>query len=342
MGQDYAPAFTNAQAPDADSRHGPRQCRLFLENDLNRVYTGSLGQLAAAELAYIAQARLGTTPDIAVTAYGRANVLEFEADDKLLGLLSDLSSSLLAVVDDSPMPLHESLLYGTELATTQRYRGKTNERLTRAMVNIAAAVAGDCHHVLDPMCGRGTTLNWALACGHNATGIEPDRKSLDHYETFLTTWAKRSRLPHKATSHRKGNAEQRHLTMEIAANRAAQKAGDTRTVQTFAADGGDRSLAIKRGSVDAVVTDLPYGVQHHDPDTAEMLERLVPSWKRWLRPGGSLVVAWNAKRADRQRLTEILTSVGFDVIPEPISMAHQVDATIHRDVLVGRVGTLPA
>lgn len=328
MGQDYAPAFTNAQAV--------RRYRLFLENDLNRVYSGALGRLAAAELLYVTEARLGRRPDLDITTFGRANVLEFESSADLVPLLGDLSSSLVVMVDNIPVPLNENLIYGTELATTQRYRGKTNERLTRAMVNIAAAVAGECSHILDPMCGRGTTLNWALAYGHHATGIEPDRSALDQYDTFITNWAKRTRLPHRRTAYRKGNAEQRHLTMEVAVDRTAQKAGNIQTVDTFVADGGDGGLAIRRGSIDAVVADLPYGVQHHDPDAVHLVERLAPRWKRWLRPGGSVVLAWNAKRASRERLAQGLVDSGFDIIPEPISMAHEVDATIHRDVLVGR------
>lgn len=330
MGQDYAPAFTNAQAI--------RRYRLFLENDLNRVYSGALGRLAAAELRYVAEARLDERLDIDINTFGRANVLEFESSADVLSILGNLSSSLLVTVEGTPQPLDENLVYGTDLATTQRYKGKTNERLTRAMINIAAAVAGGCNHILDPMCGRGTTLNWALAYGYHATGIEPDRSALDHYDTFITNWAKRSRLPHRRTAYRKGNAEQRHLTMEIAVDRKSQKAGNTQVVHTFSADGGDGNLPIKRGSVDAVVADLPYGVQHHDPEAVELVERLAPGWKRWLRPGASVVLAWNAKRASRERLAQGLVDSGFDIVPEPISMAHEVDTTIHRDVLVGRIG----
>lgn len=328
MGQDYALDFTNAQAT--------RRYRLFLENDLNRVYTGSLGPVAAAELRYVTEARFGRPLEVEVASFGKASVLEFESSADLVPILGSLSCSLMAMVNDMPVPLNEPLTYGTELATTQRYRGKTNERLTRALVNIAAAVAGDCHHILDPMCGRGTTLNWALAYGHHATGIEHDRSALDHYDTFITSWAKRSRLPHRRTGYRKGNAEQRHLTIEMATDRKAQKAGNTQIVHTFVADGGDRTLPIKRASIDAVVADLPYGVQHHDPDAIELVERLAPTWTRWLRPGGSVVLAWNAKRAGRDRLAQALIDSGFRIVPEPISMAHEVDATIQRDVLVGR------
>ncbi len=331
MGQDYAPAFTNAQAA--------RRFRLFLENDLNRVYSGALGRLAAAELHYVAEARLAERLDIEITTFGRANVLEFESSADVLPILGGPSSSLMVMVDGTPHPLDDNLTYGTELATTQRYKGKTNERLTRAMVTIAAAVAGECNHILDPMCGRGTTLNWALAYGHQATGIEVDRSALDHYDTFITNWARRARLPHRRTAYRKGNAEHRHLTIELAVDRNAQKAGDTQTVQTFVADGGDGTLPIRRGSVDAVVADLPYGVQHHDPDAVELVDRLAPTWTRWLRPGGSVVLAWNTKRAGRDRLAQGLVDSGFTILPEPISMAHQVDATIHRDVLVGRIGS---
>ena len=249
-------------------------------------------------------------------------------------------------------PVAESLAYGTDLVSVQRYRGKTNERLTRAMLNLGLADAGigltgprdRTPTVLDPMCGRGTTLNWALCYGLNAIGIEPDGAALHHHDGFLRTWAKQHRLPHRHRGYRSSNAERRHMTLDVAPTRADQKAGRGHRIETFNADGGDRSLPIKRGSVDVIVTDLPYGVQHradqarYDPaDTVALLVGVAPTWRRWLRKGGSVCLAWNVKRASRDDVAGALADAGLTVRTSPKgevrSMRHVVDSAITRDVL---------
>lgn len=353
-------------AAEIDKSPPPRQYLLLLETDLNRVFSRSLGSVAAAELEGVTNGQLAARDrptGLTVTSLGRATALSFSSTaepaelDRLLGRLS----CALALFEHGPggdaaltaRPLVESLAYETDLVSVQRYRGKTNERLTRVMLNLALAHAGvgltgpwdRTPSVLDPMCGRGTTLNWALCYGLNAIGIELDAGSLRHYDGFLGTWAKQHRLPHSHRTHRTNNAEQRHTTFEVAPTRAAQKAGEVQRVETFNADAGDRSLPIKRGSIDAIVTDLPYGIQHRadraklDPaDTIELLARVAPSWRRWLRKGGSVCLAWNVKRASRIDVAVALAEAGLmEQVPEAghvHGMGHVVDSTITRDVLV--------
>ncbi len=344
---------------------------LHLEADLNRVFTDAVADLAATELRIAADRRLAdAVGPIETATFGRTRLLRFPCSapvDDLAALVGQLSASAALFREHrptgtdpgdppllEPIPIEERLAHGTELATTQRYRGKTNERLTRAMLNLALATAGldparPTGTILDPMCGRGTTLNWALSYGLDSVGIEIDRASLDQHRIFLETWAKRQRLPHKATRHRDGNAERRWLSLRVAVDRAAQKAGDDRTVETFHADGADPDLPLRRGSIDAIVTDLPYGVQHRGSgrgsgsagaddhaDTGELLTRVLPQWHRWLRPGGALCLAWNLKQADRSTVSATLARADFDpvVARGGFTMRHIVDASIDRDVIV--------
>jgi len=347
---------------------------LLLENDLNRVYNQSLAAVAAAELQWVTDGLLpfeNRLSDIKPTSFGRAAGLLFSTsagDTALTAIVSQLSCALALFATSSddnpttspltPMPLHQSLVYGTALVSTQRYRGKTNERLTRAMLNLALATAqiplsgpwDRTPTLLDPMCGRGTTLNWALAYGCNAVGIEPDAAALKHYETFLTTWAKQQRLPHKRRGFRSNNAEQRLFTLDVAPTRADQKSGTGQTIETFAADGGDTTLNIKKQSIDIIVGDLPYGVQHRsdpaklDPaDTVDLVARLAPTWRRWVRRGGAVCLAWNTRRASRADMLVALVDSGFElpsgwdfdgVAGAEQTMAHRVDSSINRDVLV--------
>lgn len=323
---------------------------------------------------------------------GRAQIVAFDSslsDPELSAMVGQLASSLaLFRVDEStsvhddvtlrPIVADDTLMFGTELVTTQRYRGKTNERLTRMMLNMGLATAGIAPWdpigvVLDPMCGRGTTLHWALAYGLDAVGFEPDRSSLDHQANFLRTWAKRQRLPHEAMAHKEKNKELRHTSLSVASNREDLKAGTGQLVSTFCADGADQSIPLKANMVDVVVADLPYGVQHNkkaagkgtgknagkrsgkkraaeaapespsasvgSSESVELLQRLVPAWARWLRPGGAMCLAWNLKRAKRDAVKEILQSNGFSPVETEWTgkTAHRVDSTILRDVIVAEL-----
>ena len=335
---------------------------LYLESDLNRVFSGALADLAATELRIVADEVLpGAVGDIERVVDGRSHLLRFDctADDRHLAPLVGRLSASAALFRHhgellAPIPIAEDLVYGTGLVTIPRYRGKTNERLTRAMLNVALAAAGiDPAHpdgtVLDPLCGRGTTLNWALVYGLDAIGLEVERAALDQHATFIETWAKRGRRPHRAQRHKDRNAEHRLLTATVAPDRATLKADRGQRIETFHGDAGATDLPIRKGSVDVVVTDLPYGVQHRAAggdrsqasdrfDPIALLARTLPAWHRWIRADGAVCLAWNLKQAERRDVSRVLVEAGFDPIVAPggYSMRHIVDATIHRDVIVAK------
>ena len=77
------------------------------------------------------------------------------------------------------MPLfgREAPRIGGDLPGILKYKGKTNETFTQLLVNLAWLAGGmpEKVHILDPMCGRGTTLFIALNRGWDATGSDVDR-----------------------------------------------------------------------------------------------------------------------------------------------------------------------
>ena len=103
---------------------------------------------------------------------------------------------------------------------------------------------------------------------------------------------------------------------------------------------------VKPRSVDAVVTDAPYGVQHGSRHPEHglargplgLLEEAVPVWVGLLRPGGALGIAWNTHVAARDDLADLLERHGLLVADsEPYrSLRHRVDSSIMRDVIVAR------
>lgn len=69
---------------------------------------------------------------------------------------------------DVPLPNRRCLRYGTH--GIHEYRGKFFPQLTLALINMSNLHAAST--VLDPMCGSGTALVEAVACGHSAYGLD--------------------------------------------------------------------------------------------------------------------------------------------------------------------------
>lgn len=328
--------------------------RLYLETDLNRVFAQSLGSIAAAELEVVLANGLGA-PDTSIEEVdeGRTSYLRFAfagEREELTAAVAGLSSSAALFREHSstslePLPFTDRLAFGTDLVTTQRYKGKTNERLTRLMLGIArvcdASKGPGRRPLVDPMCGRGTTLNWALVSGVPAIGLDVDRHALDDYATFLQQWAQGHRYPHRLQRYRKQHSEGRHFDFTVAAERAALDAKTSPDIRVFNASAADPSTPV--GKVSMVVTDLPYGIQHSARSGAsgspssvgELAATVSDRWAEWLRTGGAVVASWNTKSLDRHAFGEYLERAGFDTIATP-GFEHRVDRTILRDVIVAR------
>ena len=326
--------------------------RIYLETDLNRVFTKSLGAIAAAELDVILTHHLGAPgTEISQVDEGRTSYLRFEHGGEqalLVEQLGLLSATAAAFVEHSasslePLPLREQLAFGTEVVTAQRYKGKTSERLTRLMLNVARAAdaskAVDDRSVLDPMCGRGTTLNWALLYGARATGLDVDRRALDDYATFLEQWAKINRYPHKMQRYKKQNSECRHFDFTVAVDRAALADKTVPDIRTFNAPADSEAVAVGRHAM--VVSDLPYGIQHQarsDSDrtptsVGDLVEHVAARWPSQIRTGGSVALSWNTKTLSARDMAALLDRAGFEAVATR-GFEHQVDRTISRDVFL--------
>src|SRR5205085_3311919 len=110
-----------------------------------------------------------------------------------VALLSNLSSlyALFEFTGDLLRPVGITPLdkFDSDLLTIQKYPGKTNELFTKLLMNVTLLATANPTvakplHVLDPLCGRGTTLNQAMMYGFDATGLEVDGKDFEAYEQF--------------------------------------------------------------------------------------------------------------------------------------------------------------
>jgi SAM-dependent methyltransferase len=333
---------------------------LLLKANANRVYGDAAPGLALAELAVLDEEVLHLGLRTSPATLGGVAYLLAEHDDELsdeqLAVLSNLSSLHAAFGVEGPLlrplPMAPRAVLPEDLITIQRYQGKTNEAFTHLLVNVALAaggglrrlLAGERLRLLDPACGRGTTLNRAALYGMDAVGLELDQRDVAAYTVFLLTWLKDHRLKHKLDQAklRKGRERPAHritVTYGESKDRAAHRVIDVIHDDTTAA----RTHLAAR-SMDLLVCDLPYGVQHGSRPASGALERgpaallreALPVWFELLRPGSGVALAWNRRTLPRPDLERLVAEAGFARRgPEdPDAFVHRVDQSIQRDVLV--------
>jgi hypothetical protein len=331
----------------------------------NRVYAESSVELTAAELEIFAGAVLGDgLTDIAPERIGGVPYVTFDSaalDERAVAFLANLSSiyALFAVENGGllrPLPLYSLDRFDDDLITIPKYSGKTNEQFTKLLLNatlMGSAFADQMldrrFSVLDPLAGRGTTLNQAMMYGFDALGVDRDQQDYDAYSTFIQRWLKEKRIKHRTEQgpvRRNHKVVGRRLQITLAANKAEYKAADTQRIDMVNSD-TTRTLEFwKAGSVDLVVADAPYGVQHGSRTQGkglarspiELLRDGAPVWAGALRRGGALGLSWNTNVADRDDAADVLADAGLEVVDSAAHrrLAHRVDQAIRRDVLIAR------
>lgn len=335
---------------------------LLLKANANRVYGEAAFALGEAELAVLDEAVLRLGLAVERTALGGVDYLVADHPDPLpveaVRILSNLSSlHALYAVEGSllrPLEVRPIGVVGEDITTIQRYQGKTNEAFTHLLVNLALAaggrfdalLAGERLRLLDPACGRGTTLNRAAVYGIDACGIELDQRDVEAYTVFLLTYLKDHRYKHQLEQAklRKGRDRPAH---RITVTYGASKDRSThRVIDVVHDDTRQARTHLKDRSVDLLVCDLPYGVQHgaHGEGSrpsrgpARLLADALPIWFALLRPGAGVALAWNRRTLDRHELEHLLVDAGFELAaPEGDDrFVHRVDQAIQRDVLVAR------
>ena len=333
---------------------------ILLAPSVNRVYASDAPRLAAAELgslldglaipAGVEQVELAGVRYLAVATADEPGPVWLDAVAAVSGVLAVFrrDGELLA-----PVQLRSPERYPDDLLTIQKYQGKTNEQWTRLLLNVTATATKEPGklldgrlRVLDPMCGRGTTLNLALLLGLDVTGVDVDRKDFESYSAFLKTWMRQHRLKHSVVERQlrhAGTPRGRELQVEVAPTKEEFKAQHVQHVSYLNTDTTDLTGLLRSGSFDVVVTDTPYGVLHGshgdrlERSPLHLLERALPGWGRVLRVGGAVGLSYNRHVAPREELAGLLREHGLDPVDHaPDRFRHRVDASIDRDLIVAR------
>ncbi len=343
---------------------------LLLQPSANRVYTDAAAELTVAELELFSTAALGSRlTDIRPVTVAGLPYVGFEADEwterdtAMISYVSTLYALFAKARDEAgellrPLPLRPPRHFDDDLITIPKYAGKTNEQFTQLLLNVtvlssawATSMVDTPLRILDPLCGRGTTLNQGLVYGYDVAGIDLDGKDFEAYGAFLRTYLQRKRIKHKleTTPVRR---DKRLVARRHTASITPPAGTRVQSLDVVHADTTAAGEFFKPESFHAIVADAPYGVQHGSRTVAaglrrgplELLRAAVPGWTRLLRPGGALGLSWNTHVARREDAAEVLAAAGLAVADEgPYArFRHRVDAAITRDILIGVKQGTPA
>ena len=329
---------------------------ILLAPSANRVYASEANKLVAAEL----QIMLGVhdhpvIQPVTVAGVGYLALTMEKLDDRTRWALGRLSGFYAAFerTQDRLLPIEVPTgdLFDDDFVTIPKYPGKTNEQFTRLLINVTLAsmrrsTSGPIA-ILDPLCGRGTTLSSAMMLGCNAAGVEAELKAVEAYAAYLRTYWRRKRLKHSVDVgpvRREGKIIGRRLDAEVI------PAGQERSVGLTVFSGDTRQSAALFGkrTFDAVLADAPYGVVHgsqtdvrgasgkRDRSAAGLISEALPVWAGQLKTGGALGLSWNAIGLRRARLLELLAGAGLEPLDfDPYrEFEHRVDSSIRRDIVV--------
>ena len=333
---------------------------LLLKPHANIRYRQSLEKLAKIELECMLQAWGLEDAAVSVQEMAGEPFLTFETQ-RMTGEawreLSRHSSVCLAAQvgeDGSLVPL-ERFVRGVmpdELPHVLKYKGKTNADFTYLMLHCAKAASAFAQtdaplRVLDPMCGKATTLFCAVCEGHHAVGIETDIKALQEADTYYARFLKLHRLKHRRTEQsrtlRKGGSAP-CVCYEAAADAQAMKQGAVISLEMINGDAARVAEMVKPNSCHLVVSDLPYGVQHAPkengeiPALARLLRRVAPGCASVLKPGGAMAFSFNLNTLRRREVEQALAEAGMEVLAQGpyADFSHWVEQAVDRDVVIAR------
>lgn len=247
-----------------------------------------------------------------------------------------------------PVQYRNSAYVGGDLAGILKYKGKTNEFFLQLLIN-AALYAGKFAkygsqrpmNLLDPMCGRGTTLFVAANRGWNTTGSDIDKNDLSEAEKFLKRYFEYHRMKHtlKRSSRTVPGAKPVSVSeFSFADTPEHFKDGDLRTLRLANVNAERIRETFGAGKFELIVCDLPYGVQHSSVgDSPEkLLEKALVGWKEALKRGGSIAVSFNAQSLKREKVLGLMEKVGLVAMRGGAyeNFSHWVEQAVTRDLAV--------
>ncbi|MFR3410994.1 MAG: hypothetical protein ACLTXW_16450 [Christensenellales bacterium] len=250
-----------------------------------------------------------------------------------------------------PLDWERTAYLPDDLSEILKYKGKTSAAFTHMMMNCARAasdfaLAEQPLTVLDPMCGKCTTRLRRAAKRHER---RLPRHRPQGFEGSGGLFQQLSAIPSPEAPPRTEQPHAAKTAVPIAEYTFSDTkehfaADDVRTLMLAEGDSGLVGDLLKKRPADLLVCDLPYGVQHapQNGKKAEsfpkLLERILPAWRRALKPGGAAAISFNTLTLRKDALLTLLQNAGFTPLTEPPydDFSHFVEQAVHRDFIVAR------
>ena len=322
----------------------------------NARYALSMEKLARIECQCLLYA-LGIHADVSLENFAGTPFLIMETeplDERGWKSLSVHSGVTFAAMKNGdwlkPLPMHQDAYLGSDLPQVLKYKGKTNADFTLMLIHCAKAASAFALDeapltVLDPICGRATTLFCALQEGNHSVGIEINHKDIHEADTYFRRYLQYHRHKHKretfsATLPEGGHAEE--IRYQLANSAEAFKDGDVRTLRIFHGNTVQADHMPGRESCHLLIADLPYGVQHSSKSAKgkspleELLRDALSAWYQTLLTGGAAAVAFNTYTVKREWIAAEMKNAGFTVLTKPPfnDFEHWVEQAVNRDVVI--------
>ncbi len=332
------------------------QFALLVKSHANARYAQSLQKLAALECECLLYA-LNVKANVAFESLAGAPFLTLETDsldDDSWVYLSRHSAVALAAVREGewlrPFPLNKRPYVQPDLSQVLKYKGKTNADFTAMMLHCARsasafALSPEPLIVLDPVCGRGTSLFCALEEGDNAVGVDLDDKAIREADTYLEHYLqyhryKHSREERSLTLHGGGALRERGYT--LSGDAESYKRGDTLSLRLICGNAACADEIAGKEGCHLIVGDLPYGVQHAPKENggisslSALLQGMLPACRKTLKPGGAIALSFNTYTLHRKTLEQEMSNAGLTPLTEPPfnDFSHWVEQAVNRDMVI--------
>jgi hypothetical protein len=258
----------------------------------------------------------------------------FEQGDEQAG--EQKQQPLLPLAVATEFDLNEDFVFGS------KFKGKTNETLTQMLINIGLASIeyDDISKVklLDPMCGRATTLLWGMRYGINGKGIEQDSKALADIEQNVKKWCKVHKQKHQFKDGFVGGSagKQSKSKSKQGKNKFIDFSANDATMRIITGDSVDTASLLKADKFDLIISDIPYGIQHFTTSKTRnplaVLEECAQGWSEVLKKKGVVVLAFNSYIPKRAELIAAFTRHNLEALA--FSAPHRMSESIVRDIVI--------
>lgn len=252
------------------------------------------------------------------------------------GIFEQVGEQLLPLAIETDFELNEDFIFGA------KFKGKTSETLTQMLINVGLASIefDDISKVklLDPMCGRATTLLWAMRYGMSSKGIEQDSKALVDIEQNVKKWCKIHRQKHQFKKGFVGGASAKKSKSKQGKDKFIDFTVNDATMRIITGDSIETGSILKSDKFDLIVSDIPYGIQHFTTEKTRnplaVIQECASGWSNVLKKGGVMVLSFNSFIPKRDDLIAAFSEHNLEALE--FSAPHRMSESIVRDVVILR------